>query len=354
MKKKIIIVLLSFIIVSLTVSLFVFLPIESGSVKLVSIGSATSTNTVSYYNTNNSVDNVALKNRKNDNNDADVEQKNQYMIIKEQEQYFTLKITLDNPKNFYIFDFSLKSSDPNFMVKVNNNYELLTDLPSIRWNSDTNYICYLDCYSSESEYKTTVEMKSLYYSDRTDGKNKYDGDIKENNLINIYRKNDGVELVEQSLFKFKVNVIHDNVDKNSLYFNDVKVNDGDVLTLSLGDNLFKFNYIYDNQTVESSYNKKLEDLYILRGCGSWPGEMAFYYLAFDFDKAELYQYGNYVKDAEKQNLSSETHKQWDARFQVSNPFIPGNEYILVYKDDIIIKISYTSNRTCIIEVIQGL
>ena len=114
--RKTLICVCSFIVFSFS---FLFVGCKNsnkGAVKLLSINQ-TGVDEVYYSNGNNdSASFVSMRNVKNVSDSQ--KEENQYTLINESEIYFTLKITLDNPNNYYILDFSLESSDNNFKVKI--------------------------------------------------------------------------------------------------------------------------------------------------------------------------------------------------------------------------------------------
>lgn len=196
---------------------------------------------------------------KNDNRVTDY----QFAVLMNSETELDLTITLDNPNDYHIFDFTLSCEDEKAEILVDGEYVLLNSVKSINWKGDTNTSYTISLKISSSDYLNKIAITSMYYSDRSDGTSKETVDLNKKETVDIYRLYDGVSVnvVDYNTYKLELNDSH--VDQNS-----IKVNGKSYLLseeISCYGSSFEvtYNYQLENNLVYSNgFNYEKEDLYI--------------------------------------------------------------------------------------------
>lgn len=118
-----------------------------------------------------------------------------YIVIYRTQELVDLTIHLDNPKDYYIFDFTLSSSDESVEIEINGKFKPLKDCKSIRWNSDDNETCTytLRLPDTEKTSPTDIRIGAMYYSDREDGSNRLHVNMNDRENYDIYRTDERID-----------------------------------------------------------------------------------------------------------------------------------------------------------------
>lgn len=170
-----------------------------------------------------------------------------YLILQKKEKNFDLTILLDNPSDYHIFDFTLTCEDKSAKIKLDGSYVLLTSVASINWRGDTNTRYTIQMQSASTNYKTGIELTSLYFSDRKDGTSRYEADLQNNGLVDIYKADDGIIYTHLGCFNHKFTINDEHVDLSSIKLN------GDTITFTNGEYNYTSPMSASKAVIEYSY-----------------------------------------------------------------------------------------------------
>jgi len=176
----------------------------------------------------------------------------QFVVLMNDTTNFELTIKLDNPNDYHIFDFTLTCEDTNAKVFVEDEYVLLTDIASLNWRGATNSKYILKMQVSSEEFVNTINLTSMYYSDRTDGSNKYDVDLNDKGTIDVYRLYDGIEVESLDYFSQKINIKSEYVDTTSIRVNGLAIEDINDFYLKAGENTITYDFLLGDNVKYSS------------------------------------------------------------------------------------------------------
>lgn len=151
-----------------------------------------------------------------------------YIVIYRTQELVDFTIHLDNPKDYYIFDFILTSSDESVEIEINGKFKPLKDCKSIRWNSDDNETCTytLRLPDTDKTEATDIRIGAMYYSDREDGTNRLHVNMNNRENYDIYRTDAEIKFLRRqnsnNFFEF-------DLEKTDVDTITVKVNGEEVL-----------------------------------------------------------------------------------------------------------------------------
>lgn len=183
----------------------------------------------------------------------------QFVVLMDEKNRFDLLIKLDNPNDYHIFDFTLECDDENAKILIDNEYTLLTELKSINWKGDTNEQYRISMELSSEEYITTIEMTSMYYSDRESGENRYSVNLNNKENIDIYRLFQSLNVKIVDFWNYILNLDNENVDKNSIRIDNKEYNLGDSVEFEKNKTTITYDFILKNgikHTYTYSYIKE--------------------------------------------------------------------------------------------------
>jgi hypothetical protein len=118
---------------------------NSSSVKLANVKCYANTNVVKREN------DIAEESESNISIDY------KYLIVDENEKNIDMKIELDNPNDYHIFDISLNCND-NSKILLNGEYQLINEQKSINWISDTNSVFIIHLLLEDTFENTNLQI----------------------------------------------------------------------------------------------------------------------------------------------------------------------------------------------------